>query len=97
MNIKVPQIIDVLMKYGSFARPLVNWALSNDKISSAWKEYFKALTELNDLHNEKLPVLYMWVETRFGAALKTVKDFHWFPAAGGGPYLDDSHLWSIVR
>ncbi|MBU1290921.1 hypothetical protein KJ898_03850 [bacterium] len=43
MNIKVPQIIDVLMKYGSFARPLVNWALSNDKISSAWKEYFKAL------------------------------------------------------
>ena len=43
MNIKVPQIIDVLMKYGSFARPLVNWALSNDKLNSAWKEYFKAL------------------------------------------------------
>ena len=31
------------MKYGSFARPLVNWALSNDKINPAWKEYFKAL------------------------------------------------------
>jgi len=43
MNIKVPQIIDVLMKYGSFARPLVNWTLSNDKLNSAWKEYFKAL------------------------------------------------------
>jgi hypothetical protein len=43
MNIKVPQIIDVLMKYGSFARPLVNWALNNDKLNSAWKEYFKAL------------------------------------------------------
>ena len=43
MNIKVPQIVDVLMKYGSFARPLVNWALSNDKLNSAWKEYFKAL------------------------------------------------------
>ena len=43
MNIKVPQIIDVLMKYGSFARPLVNWALSNDKLNSAWKEYFKAI------------------------------------------------------
>ena len=43
MNIKVPQVIDVLMKYGSFARPLVNWALSNDKLNSAWKEYFKAL------------------------------------------------------
>lgn len=43
MNIKVPQIIDVLMKYGSFARPLVNWALSNYKLNSAWKEYFKAL------------------------------------------------------
>ncbi len=43
MNIKVPQIIDVLMKYGSFARPFVNWALSNDKLNSAWKEYFKAL------------------------------------------------------
>jgi len=43
MNIKVPQIIEVLMKYGSFARPLVNLALSNDKINSAWKEYFKAI------------------------------------------------------
>jgi len=43
MNIKVPQVIDVLMKYGSFARPLVNCALSNDKLNSAWKEYFKAL------------------------------------------------------
>jgi len=43
MNIKVPQIIDVLMKYGSFARPFVNWASSNDKLNSAWKEYFKAL------------------------------------------------------
>ena len=31
------------MKYGSFASPLVNWALSNDKINSAWKEYFKAI------------------------------------------------------
>jgi len=30
------------MKYGSFAMPLVNWALSKDKINSAWKEYFKA-------------------------------------------------------
>ncbi len=61
------------------------------------QEYFKALTALNELHNAQLPFLYMWVETRFGAALKTVKDFHWYPAAGGGPYLDDSHLWSIVR
>jgi len=43
MNIKVPQVIDALMKYGSFARPLVNWALSNDKLNSAWKEYFKAI------------------------------------------------------
>ena len=43
MNIKVPQVIDVLMKYGSFARPLVNLALSNDKLNSTWKEYFKAI------------------------------------------------------
>ena len=43
MNIKVPQVIDVLMKYGSFARPLVNLALSNDELNSAWKEYFKAI------------------------------------------------------
>ncbi len=43
MNIKVPQVIDVLMKYGSFARPLVNLALSNDELNSAWKEYFRAI------------------------------------------------------
>ncbi|HBY58068.1 MAG TPA: hypothetical protein DEG96_09465 [Candidatus Atribacteria bacterium] len=43
MNTKVPQVIDVLMKYGSFARPLVNRALSNDKLNPAWEEYFKAI------------------------------------------------------
>jgi len=43
MNKKVPQVIDVLMKYGSLARPLVNWALSKDEINSAWREYFKAI------------------------------------------------------
>ncbi len=43
MNIKVPQVIDVLMKYGSFAMPLVNWTLSNDNLNPAWEEYFKAI------------------------------------------------------
>jgi len=43
MNIKVPQVIDALMKYGSFARPLVNWVLSNNKLNSAWEDYFKAI------------------------------------------------------
>jgi peptide/nickel transport system substrate-binding protein len=59
------------------------------------QEYFGALTELNELHNAQLPVLYMWVETRYGAANTRVRDFHWFPAAGGGPYIDDSHMWYI--
>ena len=59
------------------------------------EEYFAALTEMNELHNAQLPVLYMWVETRYGVASTRVRDFHWLPAAGGGPYIDDSHLWYI--
>ena len=59
------------------------------------QSYFAALKQLNELHNAQLPVLYLWVETRFGAASRKVKDFHWLPAAGGGPYIDDSHLWYI--
>jgi peptide/nickel transport system substrate-binding protein len=59
------------------------------------ESYFNALKAVNELHNAHLPVLYMWVETRFGAASSRVKEFFWHPAAGGGPYIDDSHLWYI--
>ncbi|MCP4399009.1 MAG: ABC transporter substrate-binding protein, partial [bacterium] len=58
--------------------------------------YFQALTELNDLHNSQLPELFMWVGDRFGAASKQVKDFHWIPAGGGGPYVDHAEKWYIA-
>ena len=69
--------------------------LANVTSAPTNEAYFAALRELNELHNAQLPVLYMWVENRFGAASKKVRNFHWFPAAGGGPYIDDSHLWHI--
>jgi len=55
--------------------------------------YFKALTELNDLHNSLIPELMMWVGNRYGAASKRAKDFYWFPAGGGGPYIDHAEKW----
>ena len=59
------------------------------------EEYYHALTELNDLHNSQLPELMMWVGNRYGAASKKVKDFHWIPAGGGGPYVDHAEKWYI--
>ena len=63
------------------------------KIAPDMEAYEKGLTELNDLHNDYLPDLMMWVGDRFGAAAKKVKDFHWIPAGGGGPYVDHSEKW----
>ena len=67
-----------------------------EKIKTApdMEAYEKGLTELNDLHNDYLPDLMMWVGDRFGAAAKKVKDFHWIPA-GGGPYADHAERWYI--
>ena len=58
------------------------------------EEYREARTALCSYQNEQASFAYFWVSTRYGVAKSGIDNFHFFPAPGGGPYVDDSHLWS---
>jgi hypothetical protein len=60
------------------------------------EEYFDAMSDFCSLHNELVPDLQMWVGNRYGAANTSVANFLWQPAGGGGPYVDNAHLWEMV-
>ena len=38
---------------------------------------------------------YWWVSTRYGVASADVEDFHYFPAPGGGPFVDHAEQWNM--
>ncbi len=56
-------------------------------------DYTAARTALCKYQNEEATFAYFWVSTRYGVVRKGVENFHYFPAPGGGPYVDQSHLW----
>ncbi|MEZ4870368.1 MAG: ABC transporter substrate-binding protein [Caldilineaceae bacterium] len=56
--------------------------------------YQAARTALCKYQNEHATFGYWWVSTRYGVASQQLVDFYYFPAPGGGPYVDNSHLWS---
>ena len=70
-----------------------------DAINSAptTEAYLQAIRDFCGLHNETLPDLVMWIGNRYGAAGDNVQNFWWQPAGGGGPYMDNSHLWEIAE
>ena len=57
------------------------------------EEYTAARTALCAYQNEELTFAYFWVSTRYGVAKAGIKNFHFFPAPGGGPVVDNSHTW----
>ncbi len=57
------------------------------------EEYRVARTALCKYQNEQATFAYFWVSTRFGVAKAGIDNFYWFPAPGGGPYVDNSQLW----
>lgn len=59
------------------------------------EEYTAARTALCAYQNETAPFAYWWVSTRYGVASADVEDFHYFPAPGGGPFLDQSEQWNM--
>jgi peptide/nickel transport system substrate-binding protein len=59
------------------------------------EEYMAANTRFNELTNETQSRIFLWVQKAFGAANPNVGDFHWYPAAGGGPYQDHPERWFI--
>lgn len=58
------------------------------------EDYKAARTALCSYQNEEATFAYFWVSTRYGIAKAGIDNFHFFPAPGGGPVLDNSHLWS---
>ena len=68
-----------------------------DNMNAAFtaEEYVPARTALCAYQNEAASFAYFWVSTRYGVASSDLVDFYYFPAPGGGPYVDNSHLWSV--
>ena len=59
------------------------------------KDYRVARTALCSYQNEEATFAYWWVSTRYGIASVDVEDFHYFPAPGGGPFVDRSQNWNM--
>ncbi|MBV7336650.1 ABC transporter substrate-binding protein [Chloroflexi bacterium TSY] len=59
------------------------------------EDYKAARTAICKYQNEEATLGYWWVSTRYGIAAIHVADFHYFPAPGGGPFVDNSQEWNI--
>lgn len=57
------------------------------------EEYKTARTALCAYQNEEATFAYFWVSTRYGVVKSGVDNFYFFPAPGGGPVVDNAHLW----
>ena len=63
----------------------------------SFEDYQEARTAYCKYQNEQQTFAYFWVSTRYGIASANVADFHYFPAPGGGPYVDHAELWRIAE
>ncbi len=62
-----------------------------------FEDYREARTAYCGYQNEQQTFAYFWVSTRYGIASANVADFHYFPAPGGGPYVDHAEIWNIAE
>ncbi|MCA9838197.1 MAG: ABC transporter substrate-binding protein [Trueperaceae bacterium] len=72
-----------------------NYATLVDAMNKAFtpEEYKAARTDLCRYQNEDATFAYFWVSTRYGVAKAGIENFYYFPAPGGGPYVDHAELW----
>jgi len=75
--------------------PAYDQLLSDMNNAASFEDYKAARTALCKYQNEEASHGYWWVSTRYGVASSDLEDFYYFPAPGGGPYVDNSHLWSV--
>jgi peptide/nickel transport system substrate-binding protein len=61
------------------------------------EDYIAARTALCKYQNEQATFGYWWVSTRYGVASADLENFYFFPAPGGGPVVDNAHLWSVAE
>ncbi len=65
--------------------------------AESFEDYKAARTALCKYQNEQATYGYWWVSTRYGVARSGLDNFYFFPAPGGGPYVDNSQLWSVAN
>lgn len=73
--------------------PTYDELVANMNAAFTPEEYQQARTELCRYQNQQATFAYFWVSTRYGVAKAGIDNFHYFPAPGGGPYVDNAHLW----
>lgn len=74
--------------------PEYDTLLGNMNAATTFEDYKAARTALCKYQNEQATYGYWWVSTRYGVASSKLQDFYYFPAPGGGPYVDHAELWS---
>lgn len=62
-----------------------------------FEDYKAARTAVCSYMNKTALQPFMWVGTRYGLARDGLQDFYYFPAPGGGPYLDHAETWSVAK
>lgn len=67
------------------------------RVETDQETYVGLLQDICKYQNENALEGYMWTQVRFGAAATNLGEFHWFPAAGGGPYEDSAELWTVTE
>ncbi len=77
--------------------PMYEELVANLNAAFSFEEYTEARKALCSYQNEQVTFAYFWVSTRYGIASANVQDFHYFPAPGGGPYVDRAQLWHIAE
>lgn len=70
---------------------------ANMHAASAPEDYKNARMAYCAYQNTQAAFGYLWVATRYGAASARLKDFHYYPAPGGGPYVDHAEKWDIAE
>ncbi len=63
----------------------------------SFDDYRTARTAFCKYQNEQQTFAYFWVSTRYGIASADLADFYYFPAPGGGPYVDHAEKWHIAE
>ncbi len=69
--------------------------VENVRAAPTAEAFNEALHQISLKQNELVPHIYLVVGQGYGVANSRVKDFHWYPGTGGGPFLHHPERWYI--
>jgi peptide/nickel transport system substrate-binding protein len=83
--------------YYGFDDPELVGLIEAMNATTNFEDYKTARTAVCSYMNKVALQPFMWVGTRYGVARDGLENFYYFPAPGGGPYLDRAETWSIAK